>query len=222
MTSLTEKEPTRPGGRGARTRILNAASELFYFEGINATGVGRIASKASVSKRTLYQHFPSKTALVEEYLRQLRQEAGEAEGTPAAEAGHDTTCAAACPLRYRGWRRRTDAGMSVSQRGGRGGRGHAGESSASSTCTSVTTSMASLTWPDRRARRTRRCWATRSRCSMRVRLHCRPRSTIRRPGRVPERRRRPSFRCGCRCQNRVVDRGRRDCDDGFLGATDEI
>ena len=89
MTSLTEKEPTRPGGRGARTRILNAASELFYFEGINATGVGRIATKASVSKRTLYQHFPSKTALVEEYLRQLRQEAGEAEGTSAEKP--DTT-----------------------------------------------------------------------------------------------------------------------------------
>lgn len=84
MTSLTEKEPARRGGRGARTRILNAASELFYFEGINATGVGRIASKASVSKRTLYQHFPSKTALVEEYLRQLRHEAGDAKGTPAA------------------------------------------------------------------------------------------------------------------------------------------
>jgi AcrR family transcriptional regulator len=83
MTSLTEKEPTRRGGRGARMRILNAASDLFYFEGINATGVGRIASRASVSKRTLYQHFPSKTALVEEYLRQLRQGAGEAEGTPA-------------------------------------------------------------------------------------------------------------------------------------------
>jgi AcrR family transcriptional regulator len=82
MTSLTEKGATRPGGRGARTRILNAASELFYFDGINATGVGRIATKASVSKRTLYQHFPSKTALVEEYLRQLRQEAG-AEGTSA-------------------------------------------------------------------------------------------------------------------------------------------
>ena len=62
---------------------MNAASELFYFEGINATGVGRIASKASVSKRTLYQHFPSKIALVEEYLRQLRQQAGEAKGTPA-------------------------------------------------------------------------------------------------------------------------------------------
>jgi AcrR family transcriptional regulator len=84
MTSLTEaQEPTRRGGRGARMRILTAASELFYFEGINATGVGRIASKAAVSKRTLYQHFPSKAALVEEYLRQLRQAAGAAEGTPA-------------------------------------------------------------------------------------------------------------------------------------------
>ena len=51
---------------------MKAASELFYLEGINATGVGRIASKASVSKRTLYQHFPSKVALVEEYLRMRR------------------------------------------------------------------------------------------------------------------------------------------------------
>ena len=82
MTSLTEtQQPTRPGGRGARTRILNAAAELFYYEGINATGVGRIASRASVSKRTLYQHFASKTALVEEYLHQLRQEAGDVETT---------------------------------------------------------------------------------------------------------------------------------------------
>jgi AcrR family transcriptional regulator len=81
MTSLTER---RRGGRGARARILTAASELFYFEGINATGVERIASRASVSKRTLYRHFPSKTALVEEYLRRLRREAGESKsmGTP--------------------------------------------------------------------------------------------------------------------------------------------
>jgi len=90
MTSLTEtKGRTRRGGRGAGKRILNAASELFYCEGINATGVGRIASNASVSKRTLYQHFPSKTALVEEYLCQLRQEAGEAKRTSAEKP--DTT-----------------------------------------------------------------------------------------------------------------------------------
>jgi AcrR family transcriptional regulator len=80
MTSLTE---SRGGGRGARARILTAASELFYFEGINATGVERIASRAAVSKRTLYRHFSSKTALVEEYLRRLRQETATAEGPSA-------------------------------------------------------------------------------------------------------------------------------------------
>lgn len=35
------------------------------------------ASEASVSKRTLYQHFPSKTALVEEYLRCIQQVVGD-------------------------------------------------------------------------------------------------------------------------------------------------
>ena len=88
MTSVTEKQASKSrGGRGARQRILNAASELFYCEGINATGVGVIAKRASVSKRTLYQHFPSKTALVEEYLRRLRQQNGAAECTSPQTPG---------------------------------------------------------------------------------------------------------------------------------------
>jgi AcrR family transcriptional regulator len=92
MTSLTEKESTRRGGRGARRRILAAAAQLFYFEGINATGVDLIADRASVSKRTLYQHFPSKTALVEEYLRQLRQQGGEGgEGEEESAQTPDST-----------------------------------------------------------------------------------------------------------------------------------
>jgi AcrR family transcriptional regulator len=66
------KQPVKSkGGRGARQRILDAAAELFYREGINATGVERLAAESSVSKRTLYQHFPSKTAVVEEYLRSI-------------------------------------------------------------------------------------------------------------------------------------------------------
>ena len=64
--------PTK-GGRGARQRILDTAAELFYRDGINATGVERLAAESSVSKRTLYQHFPSKTAVVEEYLRCMEQ-----------------------------------------------------------------------------------------------------------------------------------------------------
>jgi AcrR family transcriptional regulator len=64
------------GGRGARQRILDTAAELFYREGINAIGVERLATESSVSKRTLYQHFPSKTAVVEEYLRSIEESLG--------------------------------------------------------------------------------------------------------------------------------------------------
>jgi AcrR family transcriptional regulator len=64
-------EPARraSGGRGARERIERAAARLFYRNGIHATGVELIAQEASVSKRTLYQHFQSKNDLVDNYLR---------------------------------------------------------------------------------------------------------------------------------------------------------
>jgi len=51
-----------------RLRILTAAEDLFYGEGIRATGVDRIAAQAGVTKRTLYQHFPSKDDLVTAYV----------------------------------------------------------------------------------------------------------------------------------------------------------
>ncbi|NMN93920.1 TetR/AcrR family transcriptional regulator [Antrihabitans stalactiti] len=72
MTTTATASKRTGGGRGARDRILAAATELFYFDGINATGVDRVASKADVSKRTLYKHFPSKAVLVEQYLAHLR------------------------------------------------------------------------------------------------------------------------------------------------------
>ncbi len=60
----------------ARERILSVAGSLFYCEGIHATGVERIAEEAHASKRTMYQHFPSKTQLVEEYLRRIHDTGG--------------------------------------------------------------------------------------------------------------------------------------------------
>lgn len=56
------------GGRGARQRILVAAQQLFYARGIHATGVAAIIEAAHVSPRTFYAHFPTKNALVAEYL----------------------------------------------------------------------------------------------------------------------------------------------------------
>lgn len=52
---------------GAR-RILDVASELFYSRGIHAVGVDTIAAESGVTKRTLYDRFGSKDALVTAYL----------------------------------------------------------------------------------------------------------------------------------------------------------
>ena len=68
--------PAGRGGRGARERILTAATTLFSREGINATGVERLTDHAHVSKRTFYQHFSSKNELVEEYLRRIHEAGG--------------------------------------------------------------------------------------------------------------------------------------------------
>jgi len=51
-----------------RQRLLTAASELFYDNGICATGVSAVAEGAGVTKMTLYAHFPSKDDLVAAYL----------------------------------------------------------------------------------------------------------------------------------------------------------
>jgi AcrR family transcriptional regulator len=83
---MSKQQVATKGGRGARQRILDAAAELFYREGINATGVERLAAESSVSKRTLYQHFPSKTAVVEEYLRSIEDRVPG----PLADAGDQT------------------------------------------------------------------------------------------------------------------------------------
>ena len=86
---MAKQQASSRGGRGARQRILDAAAELFYREGINATGVERLAAESSVSKRTLYQHFPSKTAVVEEYLRSIEQRVADS-ALPEADAGDQT------------------------------------------------------------------------------------------------------------------------------------
>jgi AcrR family transcriptional regulator len=58
-----------------RERILKAAGELFYRQGIRAVGVDAIAEAAGTNKMTLYRHFPSKDELVAEYLRQFAKRA---------------------------------------------------------------------------------------------------------------------------------------------------
>ncbi|QOZ56187.1 TetR/AcrR family transcriptional regulator [Bradyrhizobium sp. CCBAU 53338] len=51
-----------------KERILGTADKLFYLQGIRAVGVDTIAAEIGISKRTLYNHFPSKDALIAAYL----------------------------------------------------------------------------------------------------------------------------------------------------------
>jgi AcrR family transcriptional regulator len=53
----------------AGERLLSAASDLFYRRGIRAVGVDLIAEVAGTTKKTLYDRFGSKDALVALYLR---------------------------------------------------------------------------------------------------------------------------------------------------------
>ncbi|HVR62373.1 MAG TPA: helix-turn-helix domain-containing protein [Polyangia bacterium] len=53
----------------ARERLLAAANELFYQEGIHTVGIDRVIERAGVAKASLYSAFGSKDELVREYLR---------------------------------------------------------------------------------------------------------------------------------------------------------
>jgi AcrR family transcriptional regulator len=56
--------------RTAKRRLLDAADELFYNEGIRAVGIDRVIARAGVAKGSLYYSFTGKDALVQEYLAQ--------------------------------------------------------------------------------------------------------------------------------------------------------
>ena len=72
MMSSSEK-PTM------KARILETADRLFYLQGIRAVGVDTIAAEIGISKRTLYNHFPSKNELIAAYL------AGRFKPVPASD-----------------------------------------------------------------------------------------------------------------------------------------
>jgi AcrR family transcriptional regulator len=57
-----------PAPQTMKERILETADKLFYLQGIRAIGVDTIAAEIGISKRTLYNHFPSKDALIAAYL----------------------------------------------------------------------------------------------------------------------------------------------------------
>ena len=64
MNTTATKRPSP-----ARERLIDAATRLFYEEGIHAVGVDRVIAEAEVTRATLYKQFGGKENLVLAYLR---------------------------------------------------------------------------------------------------------------------------------------------------------
>src|ERR1700734_4455616 len=62
MTVSSPSASTRP--TPARDRLIAAANELFYAEGIHTVGVDRIIEHAGVSRASFYNNFESKEQLI--------------------------------------------------------------------------------------------------------------------------------------------------------------
>ncbi|AMU96892.1 MULTISPECIES: TetR/AcrR family transcriptional regulator [Xanthomonas] len=78
--STASSPPAKPQRLTDRKRnaIVEAAIAEFRQHGFEATSMDRVAATAGVSKRTVYNHFPSKDALFGEILRGLWQRSAEA------------------------------------------------------------------------------------------------------------------------------------------------
>src|SRR4051794_37400383 len=78
-----------PAMTPAGTRLLAAAADLFYRHGVRAVGVDLIAETAGTTKKTLYDRFGSKDALVALYLLQRAHRWREHLLAGLADAGVD-------------------------------------------------------------------------------------------------------------------------------------
>jgi AcrR family transcriptional regulator len=66
MTTTTKSDEFK---RPPRERLLEAADELFYAEGVQSVGIDRVIERAGVAKASLYSTFGSKEQLVLAYLQ---------------------------------------------------------------------------------------------------------------------------------------------------------
>lgn len=53
--------------------MLDVAHELFYWDGVRATGIDRVAAEAGIAPTALYRLFPSKDALVAAYIERAAE-----------------------------------------------------------------------------------------------------------------------------------------------------
>jgi AcrR family transcriptional regulator len=87
VATRSEGKPrSRRPAAETREHILGVAADLFYWEGIRATGVDTVAARAEVAPVTLYRLFASKDDLVAAYVQRC-SEAYRARLTAASAPG---------------------------------------------------------------------------------------------------------------------------------------
>jgi AcrR family transcriptional regulator len=70
---MSAASPATTRKPSARDRLLAAADELFYAEGVHTVGIDRVIEHAGVAKATLYSAFGSKDGLIRAYLEGRHQ-----------------------------------------------------------------------------------------------------------------------------------------------------
>ena len=88
MSSHDAGAHVRAARPAPRERLLTAANELFYAEGVQSVGIDRIIDRADVARASLYSTFGSKDELVRAYLER-RMEISTARLRAAIEAHTD-------------------------------------------------------------------------------------------------------------------------------------
>jgi AcrR family transcriptional regulator len=78
----------------ARDRLLEAAAQLFYAEGIVATGINAVTARAGVARMSLYNNFDSKQDLVLAYIEARHEEWLELYRTRVRGTGDNAKAAA--------------------------------------------------------------------------------------------------------------------------------
>jgi AcrR family transcriptional regulator len=66
-------QQTSPTKLPTRERIIEAASALFYAQGLRAVSADKIIAKVGITKVTFYRHFPTKDDLIVVYLERRAQ-----------------------------------------------------------------------------------------------------------------------------------------------------
>src|SRR5258708_40053756 len=79
---------TRSRRPSPRDRLLKAADELFYAEGVHSVGIDRVIERADVARASLYSNFGSKDELIRAYLER-RMEISKERLRAAVEAHTD-------------------------------------------------------------------------------------------------------------------------------------